>query len=136
MIFITNFIFLGNLNESNFSKGTSIETDKIQWYDATCLSGNDVKGIWENDNLNNVINLCCHCSLENDLIATGDENGNVRLFVYPCTDNNASFYFTKQSSNAVTEIRFLKENNAIITSSLEGSVFIWELFKSDVNETY
>lgn len=52
--------------------------EQIKFYDATCLSGDDVRGIWENDQLDNVVNLCCHCSSTGDLVVTGDENGNVR----------------------------------------------------------
>lgn len=83
-------------------------------------------GCWNNINIENVINLCCH-QLDN-LLITGDENGNIRLFKYPCIDQNASFYYAKQSSNACTEARFLKkDSNCIVTSSFDGSLFIWDL---------
>lgn len=102
-------------------------SEQIKFHDATCLSGDDVRGIWENDNLDNVVNLACHCSSTGDLIVTGDENGNVRLFTYPCLEQNAGFHLAKQSSGVVTEARFLKENNCVVTSGMEGALFIWEL---------
>ena len=58
---------------------------------------------------------------------TGDEIGNIRLFSYPSTDEKASFYLIKQSSNAVTETRFLKDNNCIVTSNMQGDLFIYDL---------
>ena len=53
-------------------------SEQIKFYDATCLSGDDVMGVWENSNLDNVVNLCLHCSSSGDLVVTGDENGYVR----------------------------------------------------------
>lgn len=101
--------------------------EQITWYDATCISGDDVKGIWENDNLDHVANLCCHCSSDGQLLVAGDENGYVRLFQYPCVEEKASFHLAKQSSNAVTEVRFLKDNSCMVASSTEGFLFIWDL---------
>ena len=53
-------------------------SEQIKFYDANCLSGDDVRCVWENENLNDVVNLCCHCSSSGDLVVTGDENGFVR----------------------------------------------------------
>jgi len=55
----------------------------IQWHSWTCVLGSEVNGIWPKYSQINDVNAA-DASLANSVIATGDDNGLVKLLRFPC----------------------------------------------------
>ncbi|RWS07802.1 echinoderm microtubule-associated protein-like CG42247 [Dinothrombium tinctorium] len=138
---------LTSVNESNFQelilwdlpnfrymRGCSSIIRKIEWYDATCSGGDDVRGIWDNSNVHDINYISCHCSFDHKYLASGDDKGVIRLFSYPCFDPDSGYYKAYQGSTGVVDVRFLPDNEHFVTANFEGSIFLWELFIPEANE--
>ncbi|CAG2115033.1 unnamed protein product [Medioppia subpectinata] len=108
-------------------KGVSDFSNKIIWFDSTCSGGEDVRGIWDNRYLQDVVNLSCHCSPSTKYLVSGDEEGVLRLFSYPCSDSMAAFFEYRQGGGSVTEVRFSFNEDLIISGNYSGALFIWTL---------
>ena len=59
---------------------------------------------------------------------TGDAQGNLRLFQYPCTTARAEFVEEKSASSAVVAIRFLFEDMYVITAGgTDATLLRWKI---------
>lgn len=84
--FLSNSHFLGDLPNFRYIKGISSLSDNLDWFDMTCSGGEDVRGIWDNNKIEDVINISCHRSPDGEYLIAGDEEGHLRLFSYTCAD--------------------------------------------------
>lgn len=85
----------------------------VKWATQTCTFGWPVQGIYRADQSGDDVN-CCACSHNKDLIATGDDNGNVNLYNYPALKGHASVQFKGHSSH-VMNARFTADDQYLIT---------------------
>lgn len=86
-----------------------------------------------------VVNLSCHRLLNtnqkssiNSYAIASDIRGYLRLFRYPCYDNEQAFFEIRISSSAVNCCRFLLSKSdtdepMFVSSTLDGSVCLWKL---------
>lgn len=73
------------------------EINKIEWYEWTSIFDPQIIGIWPDDARSNYIN-CAHLASNAMKLATGDDDGSVKLFQFPCTEQTVrirktSFFF-------------------------------------------
>lgn len=67
-------------------KGIETIPENITWSDAVWSDGPDVKGCWENENVGNILSLIHNRSHSKEYLVSGDDEGIIRLFSYPCED--------------------------------------------------
>ncbi|KAI1301465.1 putative echinoderm microtubule-associated protein [Halotydeus destructor] len=94
--------------------------------------GDDVKGIWDNEQLKDVVNLSCHCSPAKSWLASGDEEGFLRFFTYPCVDPRSGFFERKIGTGSVSEVRFLHDDGHLVTANMNGLILRWKVDPVDV----
>jgi len=101
------------------------ELRDIKWPDWTCVLGWPVQGVWPEGSDGTDVNAL-HCSHSQDLLVTGDDFGQVKLFNYPCTVHHAKNKHYLGHSSHVTNVRFSYDDSHVI--SLGGNdtgVFQW-----------
>ena len=65
------------------------------------------------------------------MLVTGDDNGKVTLFRYPCSNPNALGRVSKGHSSHVTNVRFLyNDKHVVSTGGGDRCVFQWKLVDS------
>lgn len=64
--------------------------EKVEWNQWTSIFGAEVIGIWHTNNDKNYIN-CAHLAGHSMSLATGDDDGEVKLFKFPCLSNDVDF---------------------------------------------
>ncbi|ESO87658.1 hypothetical protein LOTGIDRAFT_166239 [Lottia gigantea] len=110
--------------------GTLVEDkqilDNITWASWTSVLGEEVIGIWPRDSSNADVN-CAHLSHLGSSLATGDDNGFVKLFEFPCSDRYASHKNYVGHSAHVTNVRFSSDDRHLIsTGGDDCCVFVWK----------
>lgn len=78
------------------------------------------------------VNLSCHRLIQENhmesLCIASDTQGYLRLFRYPCRDIEQAFYQARVTSSRMNCCRFLAPNSKmLISSALDGSIFLWTL---------
>lgn len=153
-------LILWDLSNFRYMKKSKIPQD-IEWFNATCSASENVRAIWDNDNLNQladnnqnqiatrqtankqqqqqqpaptVVNMSCHVSNSNKLVVASDGNGHLRLFKYPCREPTMGFYQRRYSSMPAVVVRFLSDDQHFVSSGSDGSVSLWGL-QSTTNTT-
>lgn len=70
--------------------------DKVEWNQWTSIFGAEVIGIWPTNVQKNFIN-CAHLAGHSMKLATGDDDGEVKLYKFPCLEkevrNKVFIYF-------------------------------------------
>jgi len=74
----------------------------------TCLFGFPVQGIWPGVDYSDVNS--CDRSKNGELLATGDDFGTVKLFKFPCVQQNARSNDSFGHASHVTKVRFTSED--------------------------
>ncbi|CAF3682759.1 unnamed protein product [Rotaria sp. Silwood1] len=100
------------------------EIEKIVWDSWTSTIGDNVNGIWPKDVKKDHIN-CAHAV--SSTIVTGDDNGAVNLFKFPCPEPGAEHKTYYGHSDNVTNVRFLFNERYLV--SLGGDdccIFVWK----------
>lgn len=64
--------------------------ENMEWKDPVWSHCEQVRGMWENEKISSVLTLVGSTSDAKDLLACGDEEGVIRLFSYPCSDQRVS----------------------------------------------
>ena len=82
-------------------KGVSSMPENITWTDPTKNDDPDVKAVFENDNLGNILSWKGSISNSKKYIFSGDDEGIVRLFSFPCPEPEVSLEFLSLISNAM-----------------------------------
>ena len=112
--------------------GASSFKDEI-WNSYTCVLGWAVQGIWppcaSGDDINAVDR-----DKDHKVIATADDWGKVKLFKYPNPVERSSFNRYVGHSSHVTNVRFTKTNNYLIsTGGNDKAIFQWKHIREDAN---
>ena len=91
-----------------------------QWASWTCPLGWPVQGIWPevSDGTNDA--TCVHKAHSHDVVAVGEEGGAIKVFKYPALAKRAATVKGFGYSNAVGNIRFLADDNRLITISRDS----------------
>jgi len=70
---------------------------------------------------------CAHLASHPMKLATGDDDGNVKLYKFPCLEKDANFDVYYGHSSNITNLKFTTDNSHLI--SIGGDdlcVFVWE----------
>ncbi|KAI9587257.1 hypothetical protein GQX74_003104 [Glossina fuscipes] len=89
----------------------------VKWLSSNCTVGYLVAGMWSNryySNSNTIITTCSR-SASQDMLISGDADGYIRLFRYPCMSPRAEFHEAKVYSGMVACARFLYGDHTIVT---------------------
>ena len=70
--------------------------ENMTWKDAIWTHSHDVKGCWENENVGNILSLIGSCSHSKKYLVSGDDDGIIRLYSYPCTDTKVHTLVLKE----------------------------------------
>ncbi|XP_054159536.1 echinoderm microtubule-associated protein-like CG42247 [Oppia nitens] len=129
-------LLLWDLPNCRYMKGLSnFAESNINWFDPTCSGSEDVRGIWDNHYLQDVVNLSCHCSPTTRYLVSGDEDGVLRLFGYPCTDSKAAFFEYKQGGGSITEARFTPKEDMVVSGNYSGALFVYKCLQLELTTT-
>ena len=97
-----------------------------QWDTWTCTLGWPVQGIWPKGADGTDVNSVCR-SMSEEVIATTDDFGQVKLFSYPCVEANAMSVEYRGHSSHVTTCRFTHDDKHLITTGgMDKCVFQWK----------
>ncbi|XP_055857090.1 echinoderm microtubule-associated protein-like CG42247 isoform X1 [Episyrphus balteatus] len=102
----------------------------VKWLTNNCTVGFLVAGIWNNryySNTSTIIATCNRSSIH-DMLVSGDADGYLRLFRYPCTSPRAEFNEAKVYSGMLACARFLfGDRNIVTVGGTDASLMIWDL---------
>ncbi|GIY68107.1 hypothetical protein CDAR_49831, partial [Caerostris darwini] len=103
---------------------TSALSQNMNWPEHTCTLSHNILGIWRR--VEGVFYLSCHRNGKK--LATGAQDGHIRIFPYPYREDDQDAYDEqKQSHTAVNVVRFLN-GNTLISSSGSG-IYVWNCKK-------
>lgn len=80
----------GDLEKSRFMAGLEEMPEKLEWKDPVWSHCEQVRGVWQNERISSVLSLTGSVSNAKDLLACGDDTGLIRLFTYPCTQQQVT----------------------------------------------
>ncbi|XP_070150005.1 echinoderm microtubule-associated protein-like CG42247 isoform X1 [Polyergus mexicanus] len=101
----------------------------VKWYTHNCTVGYMVSGQWNNRYypLTTVVTTSSR-SAAHDMLVSGDAEGYLRLFKYPCTNTKAEYIEEKVYSSLVACARFLYNDQNIVTvGGTDAALMLWEL---------
>ncbi|KAK6619902.1 hypothetical protein RUM44_006302 [Polyplax serrata] len=101
----------------------------VKWYTQTCSVGFTVSGIWNNRYypMSSLI-VTSNRSSAHDLLITGDSDGYLRLFRYPCLSPKAEYTEEKVYSLQVACARFLfNDKNVVSVGGTDAALMLWEV---------
>ncbi|CAF1543885.1 unnamed protein product, partial [Adineta ricciae] len=108
------------------------EIEKIVWNTWTSTLGDDIVGIWPKDVKKDHIN-CAHAT--SSTIVTGDDQGAVKLFKFPCPEPGTEGKAFYGHSGNVTNVRFLSNERYLV--SLGGDdccIFLWKCIMKSASD--
>ena len=100
------------------------------WLDQTCTLGYNVAGTWNNLGYKNdpTTTTAVHIGNHRTKVISGDAQGNLRMFQYPCTTPRAEFIEEKTASTAIVAMRFLFEDMyAITVGGSDATLLRWKI---------
>ncbi|XP_073239257.1 echinoderm microtubule-associated protein-like 2 [Porites lutea] len=101
-----------------------------EWATHNCVLGYPVIGIWPDGADGTDVNSVSR-SNGKQLLATGDDFGNVNLFRYPCVSDKAEPRVAKGHSAHVMCVRFLFDDTRLISvGGRDASILQWKVTKS------
>ncbi|XP_066584127.1 echinoderm microtubule-associated protein-like CG42247 isoform X1 [Prorops nasuta] len=101
----------------------------VKWHTHNCTVGYMVSGMWNNRYypLTTVLTTSSR-SAAHDMLVSGDTEGYLRLFRYPCTSTKAEYVEEKVYSSLVACARFLYNDQNIVTvGGTDAALMLWEL---------
>ncbi|XP_071876729.1 doublecortin-domain-containing echinoderm-microtubule-associated protein [Bombus fervidus] len=101
----------------------------VKWYTHNCMVGYMVSGMWNNRYypLTTVLTTSSR-SAAHDMLVSGDAEGYLRLFRYPCTSAKAEYVEEKVYSSLVACARFLyNDQNVVTVGGTDAALMLWEL---------
>ncbi|KAL0108243.1 hypothetical protein PUN28_015057 [Cardiocondyla obscurior] len=101
----------------------------VKWYTHNCTVGYMVSGQWNNRYypLTTVVTTSSR-SAAHDMLVSGDAEGYLRLFRYPCTSAKAEYVEEKVYSSLVACARFLyNDQNVVTVGGTDAALMLWEL---------
>jgi microtubule-associated protein-like 6 len=102
------------------------ELKDVRWDTWTCTLGWPVKSIWTKGMDGTDINAVCR-SRTGHLLATADDFGKVKLFRYPCIDDNAESLVYHGHSSHVTNIKWpYLDSYLVSTGGNDKCVMLWK----------
>ena len=102
------------------------ELKDVKWDTWTCTIGWPVKSIWTKGMDGTDINAVCR-SRTSHLLATGDDFGKVKLFRYPCIDDNAESLVYHGHSSHVTNIKWSYLDSYLVsTGGNDKCIMLWK----------
>ncbi|KAG1711816.1 hypothetical protein DVH05_009058 [Phytophthora capsici] len=114
------------------------------WHTMTSTLGWSVQGIWEPESDGTDVNSVDR-SCNGKLLVSGDDNGKVKIFQYPCALEKASFLELRGHASHVTKVRWSIGDNYIVSiGGNDRCVFVWghsrqaagkDNFKRRISET-
>ncbi|EAT35090.1 AAEL012717-PA [Aedes aegypti] len=103
----------------------------VKWMTNNSTVGFLVAGMWNNRYYAtpaNTIIATASRTVAQDLIVSGDNDGYLRLFRYPCITPRAEFTEAKVYSGTLACVKFLYGNHSLVTvGGTDASLMIWEL---------
>ena len=103
--------------------------DKRIFATQTCILGWPVLGIWPPGTSNQFINSCDR-SPNNKLIATSDDDGQVKIFRFPAAQENSKFKVGLGHSSHTTGVAFNASSDFIVSvGGNDKCVFTWRVSK-------
>ena len=100
------------------------------WLDQTCTLGYNVAGTWNNLGYKNdpTTTTAVHIGNHRTKVISGDAQGNLRMFQYPCTTPRAEFIEEKTASTPIVAMRFLFEDMyAITVGGSDATLLRWKI---------
>ncbi|XP_018376328.1 PREDICTED: echinoderm microtubule-associated protein-like CG42247 isoform X2 [Trachymyrmex cornetzi] len=101
----------------------------VKWYTHNCTVGYMTSGQWNNRYypLTTVVTTSSR-SAAHDMLISGDAEGYLRLFRYPCTTAKAEYVEEKVYSSLVACARFLyNDQNVVTVGGTDAALMLWEL---------
>uniref|UniRef100_A0ABD2W5D4 Doublecortin domain-containing protein n=1 Tax=Trichogramma kaykai TaxID=54128 RepID=A0ABD2W5D4_9HYME len=101
----------------------------VKWYTHNCTVGYMVSGMWNNRYypLTTVVTTSSR-SAAHDMLVSGDAEGYLRLFRYPCTSAKSEYVEEKVYSSLVACARFLyNDQNVVTVGGTDAALMLWEL---------
>ena len=99
----------------------------VVWHTHSCLFGWPVRGIWPEESDGTDVNACAR-SQSSQLLATADDFGKVKLFLYPCIVPRAQPRPYTGHSSHVTNVAFTEQDRWLIsTGGNDRAVFQWQV---------
>ncbi|XP_033219907.1 echinoderm microtubule-associated protein-like CG42247 isoform X1 [Belonocnema kinseyi] len=111
------------------SEKSPIVMKDVKWYTYNCTVGYMVSGMWNNRYypLTTVVTTASR-SAAHDMLVSGDAEGYIRLFKYPCTSPKGEYVEEKVYSSLVACARFLyNDQNVVTVGGTDAALMLWEL---------
>ena len=113
------------------TSGASNTRDE-KWATQSCILGWAVQGIWQPEQDGTDINHCDRTNgpLEDglELVASGNDDGEIKVFRYPAMVENAACLHLKGHSSHVTKVRFNHKNTYLFsTGGNDTTVMQWKI---------
>ncbi|XP_076265445.1 doublecortin-domain-containing echinoderm-microtubule-associated protein isoform X2 [Rhynchophorus ferrugineus] len=101
----------------------------VKWYTHNSTVGFMVAGVWNNRYypMTSIISTASR-SAAHDLLITGDTDGYLRLFRYPCLNPKGEYNEEKVYSGTVACARFLfNDRNIVTVGGTDAALMLWQL---------
>ena len=107
----------------------------VAWATNSCIFGWPVRGVWPEDSDGTDVNACARSHAAKDgnsgLLATADDLGKVKLFLWPCIVPRAQHRAYVGHSAHVTNVAFTEQDKWLIsTGGNDRAVFQWQVTKA------
>lgn len=102
----------------------------VKWLSHNCTVGYLVAGMWSNRFYSSPSAKIATCNRSNamDILSSGDSDGHIRLFRYPCISPRSEYYETKVYSGAIACLRFLFGDHYLVSvGGTDASLMLWNL---------
>lgn len=107
--------------------GTDGVAEKRYWSTMTSTLGWGVLGIWPPGADGSDINACDR-SCDEELLATGDDFGQLKLFRYPVAQESSRFTAYTGHSSHVTNVRFTADASHVVSvGGNDQCLFVWKV---------
>jgi len=119
-----------SVDENNLSKAKQVTSATamrdVQWATHTCKLGWPVQGVFDPSQKGSDVNSV-DVNVSKSLVVSGDDNGELKLYRYPCMKDAKSRVGTGHSSHVVTARFTLDEKYVLTTGGHDKSVIQWTL---------